>query len=220
MATENVSKLPVRVGPIRVSYPCVFQPRAFQAGQTPKYSIALMFDKQNEEHKKVLATLHKQMQEALAEKWPDEKTRPRNPLIGDTRSPIKDGDKTLNTSGIPISEANPEYAGHYIVRASSTRAPRVVDRGLNTIMDSNEIYGGCFCNVNINVYTYDKGVNKGVTFGLNGVQKHADGESFAGGNMAAEDMFESGGADDPANYGDDPFAAPAGDAVTEDDLPF
>ena len=214
MASNNVSK-PARTTPaVRVSYPTLFNPRAFQAGATPKYGIALMFEKSNKEHMDFLKQLHGDMKAALEEKWPDESKRPRIALMGDTRSPIKDGDKTVNNQGIPIAEANPEYEGHWIIRANTATRPIVVDRNKAEILDANEIYGGCMCKVNLNVYTYDMSANKGVTVGLNGVQKWADGESFGGGRPSADSMFEAaGGADDAANYGDvDPFG--------EDERPF
>ena len=201
---------PARTSPaVRVSYPTLFNPRAFQAGSEPKYSITLMIDKKNEEQMKFLKQLHTDMQEALIEAWPDESKRPRVSLIGDTRSPIKDGDKTVNNNGIPLAEKNPEYEGHFIIRASTASRPVVVDRNKSEILDANEIYGGCFCKVCLNAYTYAMSANSGVTFGLNGVQKWSDGDSFGGGRMSADAMFEAaGGSDDPANYqpGGDPFA--------------
>lgn len=237
MGNSNVSKPHRTTPPVRVSFPTLFTPRAFQPGQDAKFSIVLMLDKTDQSHMAFIKELHKDMQQALAEKWPDQATRPRNPLVGHTRSPIKDGDKTLNNQGVLLSEKNPEYAGHYIVRANTTNRPLVVNRNLQDVMDSAELYGGCFCKVNINVYTYNSSANKGVTCGLNGVQKWADGESFGGGRPPINEMFEAdAGADDPANYGasPDPFGAGQDsydggpdlygggghDPLEDDDIPF
>lgn len=221
MAKKSASRPNRTTPPVRVSYPQVFQARAVQAGQDPKFGIVMMLDKKDKEHMAYLKGIHADLQECLAENWPDERTRPRVPLVGGTDSPIKDGDKTVNRQGIPINERNPEYAGHYIIRAATKNRPVCVDRHMNEIMDSNEVYGGCFCKVGINAYSYDVGSNKGVTLGLNGVQKWADGESFGGGRPSADSMFEASGADDPDNYtsGGDPFAAGAG-SVEDDEPPF
>jgi hypothetical protein len=228
MASSNVSKDPRTTPAVRVSYPTLFTPRAFQPGNDPKYGIVLMFDKSNAEHMAFMKLLHQDCQAALAEKWPKEEERPRVALVGETRSPIKDGDKTVNNNGIPLCEKNPEYAGQFIVRANTASRPAIVDRNMQEILDSNELYGGCFCKVNLNAYTFDMSANKGVTFGLNGVQKWSDGESFGGGRPPLEDMFDAEkGQNDPDNYapaGGDPFAgaqdtgAPPATAV--DDNPF
>lgn len=203
---KNASR-PNRTTPaVRISFPDVFRPRAFQEGDTPRYSVTMMFNKANAEHMAFVKLLHGDLQAALAAKWPDPSNRPRTPLVGSPRSPIKDGDTTLNLQDVPIKENNPAYAGHYIVRASSTKPIKVVDRRTSEIIDDSEVYGGCWAKVAINAYTYS-GRSQGVTLGLNGLQKWADDDSFGGGRPSVEQMFtaEDGGADDPSNYGDNPF---------------
>lgn len=215
MASNNVSK-PARTSPpLRCSYPTLFNPKSFQAGQTPKFSITVMIDKTNKEQMDYLKALHKDATDAMAEKWPDPAKRPRINLIGDTKSLFKDGDKTVNNNGIPLNETNPEYAGHYLLRASTATRPAVVDRNKAEILDANEVYGGCFVKVNLNVYTFDTQANRGVTCGLNGVQKWADGESFGGGRPSLDQMFDGGGA--AAAAGEDPFA---GGGSGNDEGPF
>ncbi len=187
--------------PVRVSYPQVFVPRAIQEGAEPKYGIVLMFDKTNSEHNKFLNMLHAKAQKAMKEKWPDPTKRPRIPIVGHDMSCIKDGDTACNKQGVPLIEKNPEYAGHFIVRAGSKRKPGIVDKGRAEIMDKEAIYGGCSCKINLNPYAYDTKGNKGVTFGLNGVQFWGDGEAFGGGRPSTEDMFQAEtGQNDPSSY--------------------
>jgi hypothetical protein len=179
-----------------------------EEGQTEKFSCVLMFNKQNAEHMSCLQALYQQCQQVFNERWgatPEQ--APQIPMQGHDSSPIKDGDVARNRQGFLLSEKNPEYAGHYIIRAANTSRPRVVDRNLQDILEPSLIYGGCLCKVNVNAYTFNKGGNKGVTFGLNGVQFWADEESFGAGHLRAEQMFEAAGAEDPANYGGaNPFA--------------
>ena len=209
MAKTRVTKDARTTPAIRVSFPQqLFTPKSIKGGE-PKYGVALMFDKSDTAHMDFMKGIHADMQAALAEYWPDESARPRNALIGETLSPIKDGDVTVNKKGIPLKEKNPEYAGHYIIRVNSSDRPVVVDKNRQEIIDSKVVYGGCFCKVNINAYTYDGELSQGVTIGLNGVQKWADGESFGAGRPAIDSMFEAapGGSDDEANYNQaDPFA--------------
>ena len=229
----NVSK-PARTSPpVRISYPTLFTAKSF-AGGTPKFGVVIMFDKTNADQMAFLKLIHGDCTAALAEHWPDvmgadgsmipNPERPRIPVMGHTDSPIKDGDKTSNRQGIPMAEKNPEYAGHYIIRASSTSRPIVVSKAMAEVLDQAEVYGGSFCKVNLNCYTFEVPTNKGVTFGLNGVQKMSDGESFGGGRPAVDSMFAAeSGANDAANYNEDPFANGAGDPgafAGDDDLPF
>jgi hypothetical protein len=202
--------------PIRVSFPTIFTPRAIEQGQTPKYSIVLMFDKTNADHLAALKALFTEAQAAFNAKWPanadgtPNAKAPRIPLKGHDKSPFKDGDTACNSQGIPLSEKNPEYAGHFVVRAASTTKPLVVDRATQEVLDSAAVYGGCWCKVNLNPYAYDTAGNKGVTFGLNGVQFWKEGDSFGGGRPALSDMFTKAESENPAAYGNtaaDPFAA-------------
>jgi hypothetical protein len=75
-----------------------------------------------------------------------------------------------------------------------------VDRNLQEIIDAGEIYGGVWACVSVNAYAYDVKANKGVTFGLNGIQKIKDGESFGTGRPAVSAMFTPAASEDPANY--------------------
>jgi len=200
---NNVSK-PARTSPpVRVSYTqSLFTPKAFQQGQDPKYSVTVMIDKTNAEQMAFMKAIHADAQAALAEAWPDQAKRPRIALVGETKSLIKDGDKTLGNDGVPLVEKNPEYAGHYLIRVSAKQKPVVVDRNRQEIIDPAVVYGGCVCKVNLNVYTFDTQANKGVTAGINGVQFWADGERLGGGRPALESMFDAAG---PAPV-NDPFA--------------
>jgi len=109
MGNENVSK-PARTSPpLRVSYTqSLFTPKTFQQGQKPAYSMTAMIDKAVPEQMAWLKQLYKDAEEALAEKWPDPAKRPRIPLIGETNSLFKDGDKTTDKQGVPLKEKNPE----------------------------------------------------------------------------------------------------------------
>lgn len=82
-----------------------------------------------------------------------------------------------------------EYAGHYFMNVSSKTKPGVVDSQVQPILDSTEVYSGCYGRVSINFYPYDTAGNRGIGAGLNNVQKLADGESL-GGKSRAEDDFE------------------------------
>lgn len=208
----------VTTPPVRVSYPTIFTPRAMEQGQTPKYSIVLMFDKSNKDHMASLKELYLEAEAAFKAKWPDPAKAPRIPLRGHDKSPFKDGDTACNNQGVPLSEKNEEYAGHFIVRAASTSKPAVVDRSMQEVLDTQAVYGGCWCKVNLNPYAYDTSGNKGITFGLNGVQFWKDDDSFGGGRPAVTDMFTKAESESAANYSNS--ADPFGDSGGGEEDPF
>ena len=209
-----------------VTFPNIFKLKSYQGG-TPSKSIRLLFDKNNKVHMDYLKSLVAQMNAVLVEQWPNADERPRIPMVGHDKSPIKDGDKSCNGQGIPYKEKNPEVVGHYFLTASKypnesnpDAALHIVDRNKADILNAGEIYSGCYCKVNLNAYARTRTDNKGISLGLNGVQKIKDGERIGGGGgPSVDDMFEASGAADPLAYGkeNDFFgSAPAGD----DDVPF
>lgn len=172
--------------PVRVSYPSVLKLDKFG-----KHSIMLMFDKSNKEQMACLKKVKAMCEKVRDAQWPDENKRPRIPMVGHDKSPIKDGDKNCDGNGVPLAEKSPEYKGHYVLRASTGNVIYVVNRARQEIVKGAEIYGGCFCKVNINPYTFNHDLNKGVTFGLNGVQKWEDGEPFGKSRPKLDDMFDA-----------------------------
>ena len=58
------------------------------------------------------------------------------------------------------------------------------------ITDPDEVYCGCKVRATLSVFAYDKAGNRGISFGLNNVQKLGDGERLDG-RLRAEDDFEA-----------------------------
>ena len=56
------------------------------------------------------------------------------------------------------------------------------------ITDHAEVYSGCKVRATLSVFAYEKAGNRGVSFGLNNVQKLDDGERLDG-RLKAEDDF-------------------------------
>lgn len=155
----------------RVSFPAVFQPKAFE-GQEPKYSIVMLFDKKTD-----LSKLKEMAKKAIEEKWPNVNERPKN-----LKNPFRDGD---------IEKPDMQgYKGAVFISATSKMKPGVVDASLQPIIAEDDFYAGCYARASVTCFAYDKMGNKGVSFGLQNLQKTKDGESFSG-RTKAEDDFES-----------------------------
>lgn len=174
--TPNPTK--VITGKVRLSYANLFNPRPNDDGKDT-WSTALLIPKSD---RKTLNALKAAAEVALAQGIQDGKIKPGTSLKNAWKT-LKDGDERDDL------EENPEYADHFYMNVSAYQKPGIVDQKRNPILDSGEVYSGMYARVDINAYAYNAKGNKGVTFGLNNVQKWADGE-FLGGRAKAEDVFD------------------------------
>jgi len=170
--------------PGRVSYPNLFKAvDQFDTG-TPKFQLTLAWPK---------GTDMSQFETALLEAAVAKFGATAAPGIVTKSNALHDGDID--------APDDPNMAGYIFVRLNSIRKPEVVNARRDPILgpeSPDEVYAGCMARASINAYAYDKGKgNKGVTFGLNNVQKVADGDRIDGGKSAAEDFDEIGDEIDP-----------------------
>ncbi len=146
-----------------LSFPHLFQPRAYQAGDDPKYSCSIViidpaFD---------WAAVQAADAEALANQF--------GAAVPPTRkspfSQVKDG----------------PYAGMWQITATAKadRPPELVDQQVQPIMGQNQLFAGCIVNAAINAFGYAGGSS----FGLNKIQlvnSDASLPRLDGGKTAAE----------------------------------
>jgi len=165
----------VVTGKVRLSFPALFEPVSFEDGPA-KYSTMLLIPKSD---KKTINKIREAEEEAkkngVSSKW-------NGKMPKEIRSIIKDGDDT--------ADEFPERAGMWVMTVRTDRKPQVVDAQLNPITDPGDIYSGVYGRVSINAYPYMFAKQAGVSFGLNNVQKVADGETLGGAARADEDFDE------------------------------
>ena len=86
--------------------------------------------------------------------------------------------------------------GSVYINVRSKQTPGIVSRFAGEdgrplrINDPSEVYSGCQVRASLNVFAYDRAGNRGISLGLNNVQKLADGERLDG-RLKAEDDFEA-----------------------------
>jgi hypothetical protein len=171
MATTKVV-----TGKVRLSYVHVFEPYSNQEDQEARYSCTILIPKTD---KKTL----KAIEEAIGAAKEAGKSRVFEGRIpSGLKSTLHDGDEEADL------ERNPEYAGHMYMALNSKQKPGVIDLDMNPILDTSEVYSGCYARVSMGAFAYNTKGNKGISFGLNHVQKVADGD-FLGGRTRAEDDF-------------------------------
>jgi len=169
----------VVTGKVRLSYCNLFQPRAVEDGQEPKYSCTILIPKSDKVTiQKIKAAIEAAKQAGISSVFGGK-------LPPNLKTPIHDGDGEKPNGG----EYGEECKGHYVINASSKQKPGIVDKNLNEIIDSTEVYSGCYARVSINFYAFNKSGNKGIACGLNNVQKLADGD-YLGGRSRPEDDFD------------------------------
>ena len=173
----------VVTGKVRFSYVNIFKSRAFQADQDAKFSICLLIPKEDKATlKKIKAAIDEAIQEGISSKWNGKK--PAN-----VKLPLRDGDEER-------ADEAPEYEGMMFLNANSTQKPGIVDKDLNEILDPDEVYSGCWGRASINFYPFSVNGNKGISVGLNNIQKLKDGERLGGVRASAESDFDDDFEDD------------------------
>lgn len=174
--TNGQQDTKVITGEVRLSYVHLFQPYAQKEDDDKKYSVMLLIPKSD---KKTLKKLRAAEKVALEN---GRSTKFKGKIPANPSSIIHDCDEEDDL------EEHPEREGHYRMSVSSTEAPGVVDRRTQPILDSTEVYSGCYAYASVNAFPYNTNGNKGVSFGLNHIMKVADGDPL-GGRSRAEDDF-------------------------------
>ncbi len=159
----------VKTPVFRVSFPAVFTPKAAPGSDKLKYSVVMLFDKTAD-----LTAMKAAVKAAVIGRWgPDSTKWPKNLVL-----PFRKGEeKQLEGYGPGVVFAT--------ASANAERKPYVVDEAVQAIIDPSEFYGGCYAHAKVNAFAWPapgkQGFGKsGVSFGLQGIQKVKDGESFSG----------------------------------------
>lgn len=166
----------------RVSFAWVFKPQPPMEGSTgeAKYGVTMLFDEAARNTPQYEA-LKKLALRAAKEKFGDKLKPDGNGWFIGLRNPLRDGAEKSELDG---------YEGMVFASATSRMQPGIVNQMLNRIISEDDFYSGCYARATVTAYGYDKAGNKGVAFGLQNLQKLADGERFSG-RKAAEDDFDS-----------------------------
>lgn len=106
------------------------------------------------------------------------------PIKDPAKQPLKDPGGMLKYSGF--------QAGAKYVIATSNDTPLLVDARMSPIIDKAKAYSGVWAVCTLRSFAYNKGVNKGVGFGLQSVMIVAD-DSSLGGRPPANPQRDFGG---------------------------
>ena len=174
----------VITGKVRLSYAHLFKPVALSEDQDPKYSVCLLIPKSDKATLKKINAAIEAAKQAGSSLWGGK-------VPNNLKTPLRDGDEERPNQ--------PEYENCYFINASSKTAPGVVDKDVQPVLDSTEVYSGCYARASVNFYPFNKAGNRGIACGLNNIQKLADGDCL-GGRSRAEDDFDAIEDDDDEDF--------------------
>jgi hypothetical protein len=167
----------VVTGEIRLSYANVFEAKAMNEGETPKYGTMVLVPKKDKATVNLLTELQDKVINSATAKSKYGGKVPAKTLL---KLPLRDGDEEYPD--------NPDFKGMLFFNASNSRRPRVIDVDKNDILDKDEVYSGCYGRVIVTFYPF-AGKAKGVAASLDAFMKTKDGENLGGGG-ADLDVFD------------------------------
>lgn len=181
MAEQKERKLGrIKLLHVRCAFPNLIELREYEGKS--QYNITLLVPKTDVQQ---ITALAKTMNEVIEEMWPiGGKITKANQSPEKKNLCVKDGDDK-STEG---------YPGNYYVhaKANSGYEPKVIDQLKRDITKEGVIYGGCYVNAIIDMWswTHERG-GKGVSASIVAVQFAADGERFSGSGVDVDSEFET-----------------------------
>jgi len=162
----------IKINNVRLSYPNIFKKGFYEGKENKKYTVSLVLDKSNPEHIKAKKIIDDQIEELFK----------KNKI---TRGAIKD-DKFC------VKESSEEFKNSWLIKCGYPKRITIIDRDKTPLTEEdNKIYAGCYANVVIDIYYYDKQYGKFISSNIYGVQFSKDGEPLQGGVVVnAIDDFE------------------------------
>jgi hypothetical protein len=139
----------------------------------PKFSIRAAFPPTAK-----LDALKKEAEMAAREKWGDK-------IPKTLRSPFRTNEELEN----PIVGIGDDWI-IMSFSANEDRRPGIVDSKLQDIIDDADVYSGAWYRAQVRAFAYESAGNKGVSFGLQNVQKLRDDDPLGKGRIPASKAFE------------------------------
>lgn len=143
--------------------------------ESEKYQMTLVLPKGKKSTKEFIGNLEKLLLKTAKEKHGDV---PKNKL---KHWPIKDGD----------NHDNEQFAGHWLIQASSNFKPSVIDTNGDELTTEDELYSGAWYKAKISAWAWaNKKSGKGVSVNLESAIKMKDDKRFGGGSDAKDDFAD------------------------------
>lgn len=169
----------IKLPNVRLAFPDLFVPTAFEAGQEEKYGCVFLLPKGSALHKEIEHAIN----EVAAAKWGAKAKATLDSLRGNSaKFCFTDGD---------LKEQYDGFAGHMALSAKNASRPLVTDRDKTPLTQADgRPYAGCYVHGSVELWAQDNKWGKGIRAKLRAVMFYKDGDAFAGGAPAGEDEFD------------------------------
>jgi hypothetical protein len=166
----------IKLKNVRLSFPEVWEPRAFAEGQVPKYQASFLLDPENPAHAASIKEIETAAKDLAKKAWVKV---PKTYKL--CFGYADDHPKKCDYDG---------YPGKWYIATSSTVKPKLVDRATEpTVKEDGLLYAGCYVNTNITLWPQDHSVGgKGINANLRIIQAYRDGEHFGVAPPSADEM--------------------------------
>lgn len=163
---------------VRLSFPALFQPEAFKAGDVPKFKGTFLVKKGSPLEAEVDAEIKK----VATAKWGAKADAVLKSIRGNpNKFCFQDGD----------TKAYDGYAGMMALSANNKVRPSVINADTTPLTEADgKPYAGCYVDASIEFFAYDNSGN-GISASLRWVQFRKDGAAFSGAAPVSQDEFES-----------------------------
>ena len=177
--SENIT---VKLADVRLSFPAVFEPVAFDEAATPKYSATFRLGKT--EHAKEI----KELQKAVATLLAENKVK----SLGPDKIALKDGSDT----------GREEDEDFYIIKASSNKRPLVLNKDRTPLTERDGVlYAGCRVNAILSLWFQDHPkYGRRVNASLSGLMFNRDDEPFGSLGASVDDFAEFASEDEDSAF--------------------
>lgn len=181
----------IKLQDVRLSFPHLFKAKAFEEGAVAKFQATAMLDPENKQHAKAVKTLKAAIDECAREKWGKQWDAGKIKLKGTCLKAQDDDLASEKFVTATEGEYREEQEGLYLVSASETKRPSVVDIDKTPLAeDDGKPYAGCYVTMIINLWAQDNKFGKRINANLIGVQFKKDGEPFEARVTASEDDWD------------------------------
>lgn len=185
MAKKSVTSKQIMLRNVRLSFPQIWTPKAFQEGQAPSFQASFLLDPTNQAHAKVIAEVKAETTDICAKYWGEVPKGVKKCFgLADTIDP---------TTELPVKPYE-GYKGMFYFASANKRRFQIVDRDGRTPLTEKDgkPYAGCYVNALVSLWTSDhpKG-GKRVSANLLTMQFVKDGTAFGAAPVEASEVFEA-----------------------------
>lgn len=174
---------------VRLSFPQIWSPKAFNEGQEAKFSANFLLDKDRD--KEQIDNLKKAIKQAVTAEWGGANVKNLQVFLGNGEDKAYDG-----------------YENAMYVSSSSRNRPTIIDRDRTPLVEEDgRPYAGAYVNAAISIWVMNNKWGNRISCNLVAIQFVKDGETFGAARVKPNELFDDISAESAADAETDDFLA-------------